>query len=78
MKRLECTEKSMVRWMHNSTVKKGQISELGTENISEVTRTGRLHWCGCVERKDDNNKVKYANISRWKTVLVSTPWEDKG
>lgn len=53
VKRLECTEKSMVREMCNATMTdgptSGEMRRLGVENINGMMRKGRLHWFGCGE-----------------------------
>lgn len=54
-KRLECSEKRMLRWMCNATVRDGLTSEklisrLGILSISKVMRTDKLFHFSHVEK----------------------------
>jgi len=54
-RRLERSERMMVRWMCGVTLKDRVasdelLSRLGIESITEVVRRGRLRWFGHVER----------------------------
>ena len=62
-RRLERSERMMVRWMCGVTLKDRVasdelLSRLGIESITEVVRRGRLRWFGHVERKADDDWVK--------------------
>ena len=63
------TEMSMIRWMCgvklNETKKSEELRELlGLEPVSLMIKKSRLRWFGHVERKDDNDWVKYCIM--WK------------
>ena len=62
MRRLERTEKSMVRRMCGVSLKNKCRSEelkdrLGIEGVADVVRRGRLRWFGHVERKEEKDWV---------------------
>ena len=62
MKRLERTERMMVRWMCGVRLKNRVSSEelnkrLGIVRIAEIVRRGRLGWFGHLERKDSEDWV---------------------
>ena len=62
MRRLERTERMMVRWMCGVTLKDRKRSEdlleqLGIKSVAEVVRRNRLRWFGHVERMRAGNWV---------------------
>ena len=62
MRRLERTERMMVRWMCGVTLKDRKRSEdlleqLGIKSVAEVVRRNRLRWFGHVERMRADNWV---------------------
>jgi hypothetical protein len=62
IRRLERTEKTMIRWMSGVTLRNGKTSEeirnrLGIVSVSDLVRQGRLRWFGHVERKDVDDWV---------------------
>lgn len=62
LRRLERTEKMMIRWMSGVTLRNGKTSEeirnrLGIVSVSDLVRQGRLRWFGHVERKDVDDWV---------------------
>lgn len=64
MKRLQCIEKNLLKWMCSATMRDGQISEklrskLGIENISEALKTGTFCLFGPVETKEKNDLAKH-------------------
>jgi len=61
-RRLERTERMMVRWMCGVTLKNRVASvdlyrRLGVEEVDDVVRRGRLRWFGHLERKNVNDWV---------------------
>jgi len=57
------TEMSMIRWMCGVKLNERKKSEelrelLGLDPGSLIIKKSRLRWFGCVERKDDNDRVK--------------------
>ena len=52
---LERTERMMVRWMCEVSLKLrkqcGFVQSFGVQSVAEVVRRGRLRWFGHVERK---------------------------
>ena len=62
MRRLERTERMMVRWMRGVTLKDRKHSEdlleqLGIKSVAEVVRRNRLRWFGHIERMRAGNWV---------------------
>ena len=62
--KMNCTEMSMIRWMYGVKLNQRKKSEelrefLGLEPVSLMIKKSRLRWFGHVERKDDNDWVKY-------------------
>jgi len=61
--KLNRTEISRIRWMHEVKLNERKKSEelrelLGLEPITLMIKKSRLRWFGYVERKDDNDWVK--------------------
>jgi hypothetical protein len=62
LRRLERTEKMMIKWMSGVTLRNGKTSEeirnrLGIVSVSDLVRQGRLRWFGHVEHKDVDDWV---------------------
>lgn len=62
MRRLERTERMMIRWMCGVTLKNSTSSQelrerLHVDCVTEVVRRGRLRWFGHVERKEKDDWV---------------------
>ena len=62
LRRLERTERMMIRWMCGVTLKDRCKSEelrkrLDIEDVTDVVRKSRLRWFGHLERKDDSDWV---------------------
>ena len=60
VRRLECTDLWMIRWMCNAMLKDRKSSEelrgcLGLVNIRDIISRNRLRWFGHVERMDGEN-----------------------
>jgi len=61
--KMNCTERSMIRWMCgvklNERKKSEELGELlGLEPVRLMIKKSRLRWFGHVERKDDNDWVR--------------------
>ena len=62
MKRLEGAKMMVVRWMYSVTLRIKRPSfelrnRLGIESLEDVVVSGRLRWCGHVERKLDDDWI---------------------
>ena len=68
---LEKTERMMVRWMCEVSLKDRKrsvdlYSPLGVQSVDEVVRRGRLRWFGHVERKSGDDWVSACrNVEIW-------------
>jgi len=69
MKRLERTERAMVRWISGVTLKDRKSNEelrdqLGIECVSDIVTRARLRWYGHLERKNSDDCVAACRVMK--------------